>query len=442
MKTHILKPILIAIVCLLATPSFFGMDQHAAKRRRLDHHQLMRYLPYLTDIIHEAAECGDTETIRQHLTSPLVSHTLTANLSQRSLTPLHRAVANKHHEAATLLLQAGADPNALDGEMRTPLFLAVNIQHKNMIRDLLKKRANPNIADAQGNTPLHIAARQCELLLTGDILFDYSPDAIENNEEIVQDLLENHANPNIANAKGDTPLHLAARQCDTPIIQLLLKHGADKNATNHNDETPLLKAAVFAKIKTAQALLDAGADVNASNCNGDTCLHYCFFGWYHIVALEFFLKQGANPNATNPEGQTPLHLIFKRLDDDDDNEVTRAAKLLIRAGADVDAVDDESQTPLHLAIPSYYPKGDEGADYYMLNDVAERLIVAGASPNIRNIKGQTPLQIAILNDDEDTDDEEMYNFDRIATLVRLMLASNHPIDDLEQPRPHQSYWND
>jgi len=219
------------------------------------------------------------------------------------------------------------------------------------------------------------------------------------------------------------------------MVQILLDAGADVNASTVTQETPIMYST---KKSIIQMLTKAGANLNHTDCYGETCLHYCFRDWHSLYALKYFLEQGANPNATNPEGQTPLHLIFEHLND----EVTRAAKLLIRAGADVDAVDDESQTPLHLAIPSYYPKGDEGADYYMLNDVAERLIVAGASPNIRNIKGQTPLQIAILNDDEDTDDEEMYNFDRIATLVRLMLASNHPIDDLEQPRPHQSYWND
>ena len=105
---------------------------------------------------------------------------------------------------------------------------------------------------------------------------------------------------------------------------------------------------------------------------------------------------------------------------------TTVVDALINAGADVDAVDKNVQTPLHLAIPNYTPE--------LSADVASKLIEGGASPNIRNADGKTPLQIAAtygITDDPD-----------YTELVRIMLASNHPIDDLEQPIPHQSYWND
>ena len=58
---------------------------------------------------------------------------------------------------------------------------------KDMTRELLENKANPNLADNTGSVPLHLAA------IVGD----------KNHSEL---LFKCGANPNIANNKGDTPL--------------------------------------------------------------------------------------------------------------------------------------------------------------------------------------------------------------------------------------------
>lgn len=58
------------------------------------------------------------------------------------------------------------------------------------------------------------------------------------NFELTQFLLEKGAKPNIADARGNTPLHYACLRREASTIGLLLKWGADINATNQNGETP------------------------------------------------------------------------------------------------------------------------------------------------------------------------------------------------------------
>jgi len=403
MKTHILKPILIAIVCLLATPSFFGMDQHAAKRRRCEYFQNTCKLASLTRTLHRAAKQGDIELTRRCLASPLQPHPAAkANLIHKWQTPLHRAASGGHIAIVNWLLDAGAYEDAINGASQTPLHLAVMKEHKEVVQDLLKNHANPNIADAQGNTPLHLAANQCS-----------EPFAIAPL------LLAHGARVNATNNNGRTPLHIAVEAPNRKLVNILLNAGANVHARNINGRTPMLDTGDGWAVRR---LVEAGADPNAADHRGLTRLHLGAQEEEDDV-VEELLAQDANPDITDQNWQTPLHYAAMYLYNPSDTTVVDA---LINAGADVDAVDKNVQTPLHLAIPNYTPE--------LSADVASKLIEGGASPNIRNADGKTPLQIAAtygITDDPD-----------YTELVRIMLASNHPIDDLEQPIPHQSYWND
>jgi hypothetical protein len=56
-------------------------------------------------------------------------------------------------------------------------------------------------------------------------------------------LLNAGANPNAANAHGETPLLLATQHRDLSLVKLLLKSGADLNASNHDGKTAIRYAA-------------------------------------------------------------------------------------------------------------------------------------------------------------------------------------------------------
>jgi len=60
-----------------------------------------------------------------------------------------------------------------------------------------------------------------------------------NHQEIVQILIDNKANVNIATPDGkETPLHYAAKYNNPDVVKLLLSKGADKSAKDSQGLSP------------------------------------------------------------------------------------------------------------------------------------------------------------------------------------------------------------
>ena len=72
-------------------------------------------------------------------------------------TPLHYAVRNSNKIALNLLLNAGADPNAVDSEYgNTPLHLAATLKADNMIRRLVTAGGDPNKTRKNGENTIQV----------------------------------------------------------------------------------------------------------------------------------------------------------------------------------------------------------------------------------------------------------------------------------------------
>ena len=84
--------------------------------------------------IHDAADKGNIEAVKQHLDS---GRDVNAKDKYES-TPLHIAATMSHKEIIKLLIAKGADMNAKNDEGRTPLDEAVEWD-KPEIADLLRK---------------------------------------------------------------------------------------------------------------------------------------------------------------------------------------------------------------------------------------------------------------------------------------------------------------
>ena len=84
--------------------------------------------------------------------------------------------------------------------------------------------------------------------------------ATTGNLEGVEACLRMQAEPNVPDANGETPLHLAARHGHPGIVRRLIEAGADPALGNPRGETPLHVAAQHKRAQCCLELMAAGAD--------------------------------------------------------------------------------------------------------------------------------------------------------------------------------------
>ncbi len=148
----------------------------------------------------EAAIVGDVHRLRSLLDAG-------AEVGAPSLdgfTALHLAAFFGRLAAARLLLDRGADPNAIaENEMRVlPLHSALAGRHRDVASLLLAHGASPNALQQGGYTPLHEAAQ------SGD-------------EATAELLLLRGADPTRANDEGQTPIDLAEVSGNAALAKVL-----------------------------------------------------------------------------------------------------------------------------------------------------------------------------------------------------------------------------
>jgi ankyrin repeat protein len=235
--------------------------------------------------------------------------------------------------------------------------------------------------------------------------------------DAVRMLLEVGADPNETAANGTSVLVLAIINAHYELAALLLDQGADPMATGQGwtalhqvVATPRLSYGRFphppqtgrmSPLELAKRLIEKGADVNARmtvptmgdgyrtrlNRLGATPLLLAAKGAYPEM-MQLLLERGADPRAKNAEDTTALMLaagvaIFNEGDDaGTEAETLQAVKLLVERGADVNEVDANGETAMH------------GAAYRGHNSVVQYLADKGATLNVPNRIGWTPLIIA------------------------------------------------
>ena len=124
---------------------------------------------------------------------------------------------------AKLLIDRGADANALDSTGKTPLMLACVLQKIEAVQGLLAAGANPNAAGPDSSSALECALRG------GD------PD-------IVTALLRGRANPNQRISGKGLPLISAVTLGSPALVELLLRAGADPNLASAKGTSALDQA--------------------------------------------------------------------------------------------------------------------------------------------------------------------------------------------------------
>jgi ankyrin repeat protein len=116
---------------------------------------------------------------------------------------------------------------------------------------------------------------------------------------------------------------------------------------------------------------------------GDTALHMAAAGFQYEI-VQTLIDQGADCSARNRRGAQPLHYAA---DSNVWNPVAQAATIdrLMRAGADPNVTDKSGVTPLHRAVRTRCAAA------------VEALLAGGAEPRGGNKRGSTPLHLAVQN---------------------------------------------
>jgi uncharacterized protein len=208
------------------------------------------------------------------------------------------AVTNGHYELASVLLDAGADPNSADAG-----YTALHA-----ISHTRKPGGGDNDPPPQGSGSM-------------------------TSNELVRKLAAKGADLNVRMTKrvgfgmtslntiGATPYLLAAKTADAELMRLFVELGADPKIPNADGSTALMAAAGLGTrspredagtetevLEALQVALNHGADINAVDNNGETALHGAAYKNYP-KAVEFLVSRGAKHevwNRKNKFGWTPL----------------------------------------------------------------------------------------------------------------------------------------
>jgi ankyrin repeat protein len=170
--------------------------------------------------LHAAAFRGDIE-----IASILIDKGADVNgakQDQSGVRPLHVAARYNQPEFVKFLLgRAVIDPADVEG--MTPLLFAVRAGYIAVATLLLDNGADVNAIGYRRHTPLHWAVLlgKRDLIL---LVLDHKPDM------------------NAAAAYGETPLHLAALYAAPDVIELLVARGASLESKTGDGRTPLMVA--------------------------------------------------------------------------------------------------------------------------------------------------------------------------------------------------------
>lgn len=416
---------------------------------------------------------GAADRVRDLLAAGNSVHTIDP---QSGSTALHEAAANGHPPVVSQLLSAGAKIGCLDKQGRTPLHAAAQNGHAAVVQQLIAaaslqpgtKHMLYDVADSNGSTALHEAAKaglsaatllklakrieryrlsrsisDCQEM---ESCYDYNNDYmnlpsyrysvnskhvtnadrlcshhlvqsdLQQHAEIIQGLLEAGANPNQADNKQQTPLHIAVTSGNVLAVKLLLAKKAAVNTPDDQGRTPLLLAVQLTEPVVQQSvvamLLQAGACPDYQDQAGFIAAEYAVKAGYTKLPVpllqqlleassvtaaaaskallrvsltadgsqeivQCLLAAGANASVKASDGTPMLHTAVR-------SGTMRIANLLLRAGADVAAVDSDTFTALHIAAAA-------GHDAFV-----KKLLAAGAAVNAASSEAVTPLHEAAV----------------------------------------------
>ncbi|WP_296248353.1 ankyrin repeat domain-containing protein [uncultured Stenotrophomonas sp.] len=339
------------------------------------------------------------------------------------------------------LLLNGVDREARDSHGMTALHLATALARESALKQLVLQGASPDARAADGQTPLGVAlssgrrdladlldwrgwqlplralrdADVASAAMAGDadavrrlLNLGFAVDAVDaqgctgllraaggGHAAVVDLLLSRSADPQHAAASGATPLSAAVSMRQTTIVAALLNAGAKLEHRLPGGVTVLMLAAALGLPDIVARLLTAGADVHAGDDQQLAPLHCAaLYGFTSrdrtrlLALLDTLLLAGAEPDQASAGTVTPLLLLLGARAEPgtacDESVVLAAVDRLLDEEVSLDVRDPRGFGPLHLAALHGLPQ------------LVQRLLRAGADPDMRDAINRSPRDIAIM----------------------------------------------
>jgi len=168
---------------------------------------------------------------------------------------------------------------------------AVDDENMEVIHVFLSSGINLEVKDARGWTPLMIAAAN-------------------GKEKLTQLLIHSGARLTARDINGFTPLHWAALKGMASIVELLLSREVDVDSQSKYKWTPLMQACTRGHLNVCSILVAAGADVDLVNSEGSTALQIATIKGYQSI-VELLTSKYVNHGSSTVDKDKPFTFIKK-----------------------------------------------------------------------------------------------------------------------------------
>ncbi|KAL4789263.1 ankyrin [Aspergillus venezuelensis] len=291
-----------------------------------------------------------TKRMENHLVTYKVDESFEKPMRDDSvgLTALHFTALNGILGMTALLLDHGADPNAIDEHGDTPLHLAIRCQ----------------VGGHRYDDPWVTGEYMVETL--SNIITDYEEEGDEVwatidkvREKTVQQLLKSQSiDINIANNDGQYPLHVipfdAARAYRGCIILSALLHcGAQVSSMNSERQTCLHLASKAGNVEAVRMLLEKGSDITLLDVHKLSPVHYAVCHNHsdilRLMSEKCHKELSRICAQDNHLGKSMLHYHAES-----PMCSIETISILMNFGCDVDRLDSEGNSALSQYLRSFH----------------------------------------------------------------------------------------
>jgi len=207
---------------------------------------------------------------------------------------LHWACYTDKPNLTRLLLQNGANPDAINVSGSTPLMVACRYGHSDVVKVMLESKVDPN----------YVPPGQEKNAPTGNANA-LTVAAASNHLEICQQLIRAGGR-----VQAEALYHCAHLQNPCAVFQLLMERsGVEINEPDEQGWTPLMIAVLFKQIELVRVILkNDKCNVNQKNGHGITALHCAYASGSNEIVQLLLNEGGADETIENNEGKRPAEI--------------------------------------------------------------------------------------------------------------------------------------